>query len=73
MFTLQRPRGIFCADVFKQVNFNEYPAPSYLGTRYLADAGLLPERDRMNLEKGSRLLQGQCWHGEKAVGSRGDG
>jgi hypothetical protein len=45
-----------------QVNFHEHPALADLGTRNLTGAGLVLQRDRMNLEEAGSFLQGKCFH-----------
>lgn len=63
MLTLQRSPLIVCADMLDQVNFEEDPALTDLGSRYLTGSSLLLQRHRMNLQKISSLLQGKGTHG----------
>lgn len=45
-----------------QVNFQEDPALANLGTGYLTSPRFLLQRDRMNLQEGGSLLQGERLH-----------
>ena len=62
MFTLQRPPLILCADVFDEVNFNEYPAPTNLATGDDAGSGFIEECDGMDFKKDSSFLEGKGVH-----------
>ena len=46
-----------------QVNLDEDPTFSDLGSRYLASLGLGQQRDRVNLQQGSSFAQGKRVHG----------
>jgi len=43
--------------VFDEVNVDEYPALADLRARYLAGAGLLLQRHRVNVQEGGSSLQ----------------
>jgi hypothetical protein len=46
-----------------QVNFEKNPALTDFGAGYLAGTRLLLQRDRVNLQEGGSLLQGEGIHG----------
>ena len=69
MFTLQHSPPVLCADVVEEVNFHEHPGSPDLRPRDLAGARLVLQRDRMNLEQGSGLLQVERAHGSSAIRS----
>ena len=69
MFTLQHSPPVLCADVVEEVNFHEHPGPPDLRPWNLAGPSLVLERDRMNLEQGSGLLQVERAHGSPAIRS----
>lgn len=63
MLTLQRSPLIVCADMLDQVNFEEDPTLTDLGSRYLTGSSFLLQRHRMNLQIIGGLLQGEGAHG----------
>jgi hypothetical protein len=48
--------------MFDEVNLNEYPALTDLRSRYLTRTRLVLERDGMNLQERSGLLQSERTH-----------
>ena len=48
MLTLQRSPRILCAEILKQVNFDEDPSLTDLGTGDFPGSGLLSQRDRVD-------------------------
>jgi hypothetical protein len=63
-FTLQRPRGISSAQVLDQVNVEENPAPSELGTGDQAGLGAGGQGGGVELQEGSGFLEREGAHGD---------